>query len=158
MLFFGELSHGLSQGLDGAQFGLGWLHEYGEGVAKDMAAALRWYRSAADQGHPLACDKVGHFYDSGLVVASDKAEAVRWFKRAFLGGLLEAENELARLNAMGVDGTKQPNPAHAAAAPADNPEPAAPANPRALYAHRSSGSGVHSTMQLRAHSKERGHK
>ena len=108
---------------------------------------------------------MGHFYDSGLVVASDKAEAVRWFKRAFLGGLLEAEKELARLNAMGVDGAKQPNPAHAAAAPAstaahpqDNAEPAAPSQPRALYAHRSSASGVHSTMQLRAHSKERGHK
>lgn len=144
------------QGLDGAQFGLGWLHEHGEGMAKDLAAALRWYRSAAEQGHPLACDKVGHFYDRGLVVAADRAEAIRWFKRAFLGGLQEAGNELARLSAMSDDDTKQLAPAPAA--PAARPQdPSEAAQSQALYAHRSSGSSVQSTMQLRAKSKERDH-
>jgi hypothetical protein len=146
--------------LDGAQFGLGWLHEHGEGMAKDLAAALRWYRSAAEQGHPLACDKVGHFYDRGLVVAADRAEAVRWFKRAFLGGLQEAGNELARLSAAGEDDTKQP--VSAAEVPAAQSQDQTEASQsRALYAHRSSGSAVQSTLpstvQLRTKSKERGH-
>ncbi len=124
-------------------------------MTKDLAAALRWYRSAAEQGHPLACDKVGHFYDRGLVVAADKAEAVRWFKRAFLGGLQEAGNELARLNAIGDDETKQNAPSCSAPA-ARSEDQSETGQPRTLYAHRSSGSSVQSTMQLRAKSKERG--
>ena len=69
---------------------MGWMYEHGEGVVKDKMQALQWYRFAAEQGHPLACDKMAHFYDAGIVVAQDKDEAVRWFRRALLGGLAQA--------------------------------------------------------------------
>jgi TPR repeat protein len=78
---------------------MGWMYEHGEGVVKDKMQALQWYRFAAEQGHPLACDKMAHFYDAGIVVAQDKDEAVRWFRRALLGGLAQAEHDLARLSA-----------------------------------------------------------
>ena len=107
----------LWQLLDGAQFGLGWMHENGEGVTKDAAEALRWYRMAADQGHPGACDKVARFYDGGLGVAEDKAEAVRWFKRAVKAGFTHAETDLVRLGAHGAAGLEQAAAAAAAAAP-----------------------------------------
>ena len=97
----------LWQLLDGAQFGLGWMHENGEGVTKDAAEALRWYRLAAEQGHPGACDKVARFYDGGLGVAEDKQEAIRWFKRAVKAGFAHAETDLVRLGAHGAAGLEQ---------------------------------------------------
>ena len=34
-----------------AQFRLGWLYQYGNGVAQDYTQAMLWYRKAADQGY-----------------------------------------------------------------------------------------------------------
>jgi TPR repeat protein len=93
---------------------MGWMYEHGEGVVKDKMQALQWYRFAAEQGHPLACDKMAHFYDAGIVVAQDKDEAVRWFRRALLGGLAQAEHDLARLSA-NQDTNNVPEPSSAVA-------------------------------------------
>ncbi len=35
----------------GAMFNLGVCYDNGEGVAKDLKEAVRWYRAAADKGH-----------------------------------------------------------------------------------------------------------
>ncbi|MDX1594126.1 MAG: SH3 domain-containing protein, partial [Gammaproteobacteria bacterium] len=43
-----------------AQYSLGYLHEFGRGVANDRGEALRWYRAAAAQGHIEA----GHRLDA----------------------------------------------------------------------------------------------
>jgi uncharacterized protein len=37
-----------------AQTMLGIIYEEGQGVSQDYAAAVTWYRRAADQGHPDA--------------------------------------------------------------------------------------------------------
>ena len=37
-----------------AQFNVGVVYARGLGVAKDEAEAVKWYRKAADQGHPRA--------------------------------------------------------------------------------------------------------
>jgi TPR repeat protein len=49
-----------------AQFNLGVMYENGEGAPQDYAAALTWYRSAADQGHAGAHCNLGVFYEQGL--------------------------------------------------------------------------------------------
>jgi uncharacterized membrane protein YedE/YeeE len=46
------------QGYAEAQFALGLLYEEGHGVTRDEREALAWYRKAADQGHPIAKEKI----------------------------------------------------------------------------------------------------
>ena len=154
---------------------MGWMYEHGEGVVKDKMQALQWYRFAAEQGHPLACDKMAHFYDAGIVVAQDKDEAVRGFRRALLGGLAQAEHDLARLSA-NQDTNNVPEPSSAVAvASASSAVAVASAsvlpapvttekNEAALLgvqcAHRSSAGSASATMQLKvkSNSTETGHK
>ncbi|WP_275967705.1 MULTISPECIES: tetratricopeptide repeat protein [unclassified Gammaproteobacteria] len=38
----------------GAQFILGMMYEHGKGVDPDDKEAVKWYRMAAEQGHPGA--------------------------------------------------------------------------------------------------------
>ncbi len=149
------------QNLDGAQFALGWLCENGEGVDTDPAQALRWYRFAAEQGHPLACDKVAHFYDAGLVVNEDKDEAERWFSRALLGGLISAEHDLERLRAR-REANQQ---AAVSLAACSSPQASSGGNESSQFsvvcAHRSNAGAANAPMQLRvktSKSKERGSK
>lgn len=152
------------------------MYEHGEGVVKDKIQALQWYRFAAEQGHPLACDKMAHFYDAGIVVAQDKDEAVRWFRRALLGGLAQAEHDLARLSANQDTNNNVAGPSSAVAgAPASSSvtvasAPVLPApvtaekNEAALLgvqcAHRSSAGSTSASMQLsgKSNSKESGSK
>ena len=140
------------------------MHEHGEGVAKDNGQALQWYRLAAEQGHPLACDKVAHFYDAGLVVEEDKREAVRWFTRALLGGLAQAEHDLARLSASHgpvlLEAKAPPAAPGSALAASGGNEKTEAVLSGVLCAHRSSAVAANSTMQLRvkSNSKERGRK
>ena len=42
------------QGHDRAQYTLGSLYEYGDGVPQDTKTAKDWYLEAAKQGHPEA--------------------------------------------------------------------------------------------------------
>ena len=46
----------------GAQFNLGVMYANGEGVLKDEAEAVRWYRLAAEQGHAAAQFNLGNSY------------------------------------------------------------------------------------------------
>lgn len=41
------------QGSDKAQYNYGRVHDEGTGVPRDFAEAAKWYREAAEQGHPL---------------------------------------------------------------------------------------------------------
>lgn len=66
----------------------------GRGVAKDLAASLRWYRAAAEAGHAGAAFHVGESYERGLGVAKDPATAVQWYERAALGGNADARAKL----------------------------------------------------------------
>ena len=42
-----------------AQYRLGALYDDGEGVVADAAEALKWYRRAAEAGHPRAQWRLG---------------------------------------------------------------------------------------------------
>ena len=63
-----------------AQYNLGLMYAYGEGVPEDDAEAVRWYRLAADQGHAGAQYNLGVMYANGRGVPEDDAEAVRWYR------------------------------------------------------------------------------
>ena len=44
--------------------------------------AVRWYRTAAEQGLPRAQCNLAWCYEYGKGVAQDSAESYRWYRRA----------------------------------------------------------------------------
>ncbi len=82
-----------------AQFNLGFMYDFGEGIPENDAEAVRWYRRAAEQGHAPAQFGLGVMYDIGEGVPENNADAVRWYRRAaeqghawaqsILGGMYE---------------------------------------------------------------------
>jgi TPR repeat protein len=54
----------------------------GQGVPQDYAAAMRWYRKAAEQGVANAQNNLGLMYAEGKGVAQDSAAALSWFRKA----------------------------------------------------------------------------
>ena len=59
------------QGDADAQFNLGAAYREGDGVPKDAAEAVRWYRLAAEQGHAGAQGSLGVAYQNGEGVPRD---------------------------------------------------------------------------------------
>ncbi len=53
------------------------MYRDGNGVLKDDAEAVRWFRLAADQGHATGQNNLGFMYASGRGVLKDEAEAIR---------------------------------------------------------------------------------
>jgi tetratricopeptide (TPR) repeat protein len=74
------------QGNPHAQNNMGWLYEYGRGVAQDYGEAMRWFRLAAEQGNDSAQSNIGRLYENGWGVAQDYGEAMRWYRKAAEGG------------------------------------------------------------------------
>ena len=70
-----------------AQFGIAVLHDDDEGVVADVAEAIRWYRRAAEQGHPRAQWRLGHAYRDLEAMMTERGVAVdhstiyRWVQR-----------------------------------------------------------------------------
>ena len=60
-------------------YDLGRMYEFGRGVAKNDAEAVKWYRKAAEQGFARAQLNLGRMYFEGLGVAKDFAVAYKWF-------------------------------------------------------------------------------
>ncbi|MGB7631437.1 MAG: tetratricopeptide repeat protein [Candidatus Deferrimicrobium sp.] len=96
-------------GLPEAQFNLGLMYEMGQGVPRDYAEALKWYRRAAEQGNAKALKwyrkaaeqgnaeaqfNLGLMYDERLGVPQDYAEAVKWYRKAAEQGFAEAQTNL----------------------------------------------------------------
>ena len=80
------------------QFGMGLALETGAGVKQDFAAAVKWYRAAADQGLGEACVALGRAFESGHGVVRNQDEAVRWYRLAAAKGNVHAQERLAKLN------------------------------------------------------------
>ncbi len=70
-----------AEGQADAAYNLAVIHHYGDGVALDYAAAMRWYRMAAEAGDKPAQFQIGLMYQTGQGVTADPAEAHRWFTR-----------------------------------------------------------------------------
>jgi TPR repeat protein len=69
-----------------AQFNLGALYYDGHGVPQDYAAAVDWYRKAAEQGLAQAQGGLGVMYATGKGVAQDYVFAHMWFNLAAASG------------------------------------------------------------------------
>ena len=88
-----------AQGLDVAQFMLGYMYYHGYGVDQDLAEALRQFQFAAAQGYPQALYYIADCHEHGWGVYKDVAEAIRWYRCAHAAGHPYAANELLRLRA-----------------------------------------------------------
>ncbi len=91
------------QGDAKAQFYLGNMYLYGEGVPQNYAEAMKWFRLSAVQGFVGAQYWLGGMYDRGEGVPQDYAEAVKWYRLAaeqgpgvWRGGVVERSPHLRR--------------------------------------------------------------
>ena len=89
------------QGHASAQFNLGLMYEYGQGVPQDYKEALKWYRLSAEQGIADAQFNLGVMYEDGLGVPQDDQEAVRWFRLSAEQGNASAQNMLGLMYSKG---------------------------------------------------------
>ncbi len=104
--FLAETSEGLQElktkaetGDAEAQSSLGQAYYLGEGVPKDYAEAVKWWRKAAEQGNAVAQNNLGSAYFSGKGVPRDAVEAVKWYRKS-----AEQGNAVAQFNLGGAYG------------------------------------------------------
>ena len=71
-----ELVDLAQQGNAKAQCMLGFCYEAGQGVAKEMGEAVKWYKKAAEQGNSIAQNNLAVCYADGRGVAQDFEEAL----------------------------------------------------------------------------------
>ena len=84
-----------------AQYGLGLMYYYGEGVPQDYAEASKWYKQAADQELEQAQNNIGVMYYYGQGVPKDYAEAFKWYKQAADQGNAMSQKNLGVLYGLG---------------------------------------------------------
>ncbi|OYW07980.1 MAG: hypothetical protein B7Z59_10805, partial [Acidiphilium sp. 37-67-22] len=84
-------------GHSGAMFALGALHGGGHDIPVDRAAALYWYRRAAEADHPIAQLMLGRWLRKGLAGPPDPVEAEAWLVRALAQGIEDARADLEAL-------------------------------------------------------------
>lgn len=66
------------QGNAAAQFNLGVMYSYGQGVPQDYKEAVKWYRMAAAQGAVDAQETLGLMYMDGTGVPQDYVLSHMW--------------------------------------------------------------------------------
>ena len=89
-----------------SQYKLGKMYYSGEGVPKDYAKAVKWYRKAAEQGYMEAQYELGTCYRFGYGVQHDYSQEIYWYRRAAEQGHIHAQIELGGEYAVGI-GIKQ---------------------------------------------------
>ena len=87
-----------------ARYLLGRMYEEGEGVSKDEAAAVKWYRQAAEAGHPVSQRRLAGAYALGRGVAKDEKLGLYWIQQAAKNGDTRAQKQLAFGYQMGIGG------------------------------------------------------
>lgn len=96
-------------GLAWAQFEVGKIYGTGEGgVPLDEVEAVRWFKLAADQGHPVAMYRYAqrlHRGSGGLVV-QNMPLAKEWYEKSAKAGVLEAQFDYGKLLAEGTGGVQ----------------------------------------------------
>jgi uncharacterized protein len=86
------------QGHAVAQFNLGVMLQYGQGVAKDDTEAAQWYRQAAEQGHAHAQCALGAMLltGTGFQGVKNPTAATAWFRKAAEQGHVLAQYNLGQ--------------------------------------------------------------
>jgi TPR repeat protein len=78
-----------------AQSALAFAYLRGNGVRRDIAAAVRWSQAAAAKGDPNAEYLIGSLIQSGTGLSRDPRQAVTWFQRSAEAGNVKAMHNLA---------------------------------------------------------------
>jgi len=65
---------------------LGWLHEAGRGVPRNLAEAARLFRQAAEAGEPEGQYALSVMFDTGAGQPHDPEQALRWLRASAAGG------------------------------------------------------------------------
>jgi uncharacterized protein len=89
------------QGEPKAQFFLGFMYDFGQGVPEDNEEAVKWYQLAAGLGDSRAQLFTGFMYDFGQGVPEDDQKAIKWYQLASGQGFKQAKKniyELAKKN------------------------------------------------------------
>jgi len=76
------------------------MHGLGQGVPQDYAAAVSWYRMAADQGNAHGQSQLGRMYILGNGVPQDYVQAHKWLNLGAVSGnedAIESRDSVARL-------------------------------------------------------------
>jgi uncharacterized protein len=84
-----------------AQFELGNMYKYGEGVPEDYVEAVKWWRLAAEQGYGFAQNELGHTYIRGIDVPKNDFEAVKWFRMSAEQGSTNSQYNLGQIYEFG---------------------------------------------------------
>lgn len=87
-------------GID-AQYAVGYLWEFGQGVKQSYVHAREWYERAAEADHDLAIYSLGYFYENGYGVRKDYGQAAHYYQRASDLGNVNAMSSLGYLYEFG---------------------------------------------------------
>jgi hypothetical protein len=90
-----ELVAAANEGDVDSQLDLAEMYYGGEGLKKDYAEALKWYRKAADKRDSLAQFWMGRLYERGEGVPMDSRAAVNWYRQSADQNLAMAQYALA---------------------------------------------------------------
>ena len=88
---FNEWQPLAEQGDSEAQYKLGYLYDFGEGVLKDDKEAVKWYTKAAEQGLSKSQYNLSLMYYEGEGIEQDQIEAVKWLTKAAEQGDADAQ-------------------------------------------------------------------
>ena len=69
-----------------AQYRLGEMYDWGNGVEEDDAEAVKWHRLASEQGNAVGQNKLGWMYEKGGGVEQDYILAYMWYNLAAVQG------------------------------------------------------------------------
>ena len=101
-----EVQTWAAQGNVDAQYILGVMYFFGDGVPQDYAKARQWYERAAAQGDARAQFALGAMYGKGRGMPKDYVTARKWFEQSAAQGDMGAQCALGDLYALG-DGVPQ---------------------------------------------------
>ena len=82
-----------------AQYRLGNMYNFGDGVRRDYAQALVWYRKGAEQGDAKSEFQLGGLYHFGHGVPQDDAQGFAWTMKAAEQGDGDADSSFPRVTA-----------------------------------------------------------
>lgn len=79
-----------------AQCKVGICYYSGDGIEKDLKAAIEWYRKSAEQGYAEAQNRLGVRYNRGDGVEENDEIAIEWFRKAAEQGHAKAQCNLGK--------------------------------------------------------------
>lgn len=103
-----ELERLAAAGDGKAAYVLGDIHDQGQnGVARDLARALSWYRRGEDLGDGDALNNLGSMHHHGDLLEQDLVAARRYYERGAAAGCGVAMGNLGRLYLAGEGGLRR---------------------------------------------------